>query len=76
MSEVAPSLAWERAKRAKRQEIAAHRKALAVHENTAALFEEFGLQERAAAVRERAERTRAMLDLAIKEAEAFSIDID
>jgi hypothetical protein len=43
-----------------------------VHENTAAIFEELGLQEQADAVRERAERTRAMLDLAIKEAEALS----
>jgi hypothetical protein len=76
MSEVAFSSAWECVTRAKRREIDAHRRAIAVHESTAALFEELGLKEQAATVRERAERTRAMLDLAIKEAEAYSIDID
>jgi hypothetical protein len=70
MSEVAISAAWQRLKRAKLREIDAHRKAIAVHESTAAIFEELGLEERAARVRERAERTRAMLDLATREAEA------
>jgi hypothetical protein len=76
MSEVAPSSAWERVKRAKRREIDAHRKALAVHENTAAMLEELRLEERAAVVRARVNKTRAMLDLAFKEAEALSIDIN
>jgi hypothetical protein len=75
MSEVASSSARERLKRAKLREIDAHRRALAVHESTAAIFEELRLEERAATVRERAERTRALLDLAIREAEAYSIDI-
>jgi hypothetical protein len=76
MSEAALFSAWECVTRAKRREIEAHRRAIAVHEKAAAMFDELGFEERAAAVRARAERTRAMLDLAIKEAEALSIDID
>jgi hypothetical protein len=75
MSEVAFSSAWERVKRAKLREIDAHRRALAVHESTAAIFEGLGLDDQAATIRERAEKTRALLDLAIKEAQAYSIDI-
>jgi hypothetical protein len=67
--------AHPRASLAKVREIEAHRRAIAVHERTAALFQELGLKERAATVRERTERTRAMLDLAIREAEQYSIDI-
>lgn len=64
--------AWERAKRAKLCEIEAHRRAIELHETTADLFDSLGLEARAAAVRERAERIRAMLETALKEAEVFS----
>ena len=75
MSEVPAPSAWERAKRAKLREIEAHRRAISVHEDTAELFESLGLEARAAAVRQRAERTRAMLETAIREAEAFRLGI-
>ena len=74
MSEVPAPSAWERAKRAKLREIEAHRRAIGVHEETAELFESLGLEVRAAVVRNRAGRTRAMLETAIKEAEVFYID--
>lgn len=45
-----------------------------MHENTAKLFESLGLEVRAAVVRERAERARAMLGTAFREAELFFLD--
>ena len=45
-----------------------------MHEETAALFDSLGLEAWAAVVRQRAERTRAMLETAISEAEVFHID--
>jgi hypothetical protein len=62
MSEAAASSAWERAKRAKLREIEAYRRAIGVHEDTAEWFESLGLEARAAVVRNRAERARAMLE--------------
>ena len=76
MSELPAPSAWERAKRAKLREIEAHRRAIGVHEETAALFDSLGLEARAAAVRQRAERARAMLETALKEAEVSYIHIN
>jgi hypothetical protein len=74
MSAVPALSAWERAKRAKLREIEAHRRAIGVHETTADLFDSLGLEARAAAVRQRAERTRTMLETALNEVEVFCID--
>ena len=67
---VAPS-AWERAKCARLWEIEAHQRAIGVHESTAELFESLGLEERAAVVRECAERARRRLETALREVEVF-----
>ena len=42
-----------------------------MHENTADLFDSLGLEARTAEVRKRAERARAMLETALREAEVF-----
>ena len=74
MSEVAAPSAKERLKRAKLREIEAHRRAIDVHENIGHFFESVWLDAQAAAVRERAEFTRAKMEVAIREAEALSIE--
>lgn len=74
MSEATPSSALERVKRAKLREIEAHRIELATHENTAIFFENLGLEAEAAAMRKHAEHARAMLETAIRQADAFPID--
>jgi hypothetical protein len=61
MSEAVAS-PWERIKRAKLQEIEAHRIAVRVHTSTSAYFESIGQEVQAAVVRERAERARVMLE--------------
>jgi hypothetical protein len=54
-------------------EIEAHRIEVAAHETTAAFFENLGLEVQAAEMRKRAERARAMLETAIRQAEELSI---
>jgi hypothetical protein len=76
LSAVPAPFAWERAKRAKLREIAAHRGSHRRARETAELSDSLGLEARAAAVRQRAERTRAMRETAVKEAEVFRIDIN
>jgi hypothetical protein len=75
MWEAAPS-AWERVKRAKLREIEAHRRAINLHASTAAHFESTGARGASHRRGERAEHARAMLELAIKQAEAHIIDIN
>lgn len=73
MSVAAAQAARERAERAKVREIAAHRRAIILQENAAALFDSLGLSARSDIARERAERARAMLELAfVEQAQAAS----
>jgi hypothetical protein len=59
--------AKDRARRAKVLEIEAHKRAIELHEQAAAIFDRLRYEERAQNARERAERTRQLLQQALAE---------
>lgn len=67
MSEGSAEAAKARARRAKAREIKAHRRAITLHEDAAVLFDRFHLAGNSRDARQRAERAREMLRLALEE---------
>jgi len=65
------SSARERARRAKRRELAAHERAIDRHEQAAELQERLGHPDRAAAAREHGRHARELRELAVRELEEW-----